>query len=102
MENTPQDIPQKRPRGRPKIQPLTKQEYDKTYGKNYRKQYKQKVFEEKGEQYQNIKNSNKKHNLLTKLSFILIKQIKDDPELPQKFKDIINNMYQTANNDLNK
>ena len=114
MSDIPIDIVEKRPRGRPKTG-FDKNEYNKKYGKQntkkfrekliqehgeqylkeYDKKYRQKVFQEKGEQYDNLLSNVKKYNKVSRSSFKLIKQIKDDPDLPEKFKLLINEILET-------
>jgi hypothetical protein len=78
-------LSQKRPRGRPRTQPLNK--------KDYNKEYRKKVYEEKGETYSNIVESIKSHNKISRKALNIIKEIKDDDELPEKFRIILNSIF---------
>ena len=55
-------------------------------------EYRQRILKEKGEQYHNLVSNVKKHSQLSRNSLKLIKEIKEDPELPEKFKQLINNL----------
>ncbi len=100
MENVPIDNNEKRPRGRPKTG-FDKAQYDKQYREEHKetiKKYRQKIFEEKGEQYENLLSNVKKHNQLSRNALKLIKDIKEDSELPEKFKTLINNLLNSSLN----